>query len=105
MAVLGTPTALWRIPASGGQPEKVLDAVVNSSFAVLETGIYYIDQPGGGARLRYYDFARRAAAPVADNLGNAAMYGGFAASPDGRAILYARTDSSVDDLMLVENFR
>ena len=30
---------------------------------------------------------------------------GFAASPDGRTILYSRIDSSIDDLMLVENFR
>jgi hypothetical protein len=41
---------------------------------------------------------------VADDLGNVDL-ATLTASADGRAIFYARVDSSVDDLMLVENFR
>ena len=40
---------------------------------------------------------------MASNLGN--VFIGLTASPDGRTVIYTRIDSSVDDLMLVENFR
>jgi hypothetical protein len=40
---------------------------------------------------------------VARNLGNVTI--GLAASPDDRTVFYTRVDSSVDDLMLVENLR
>ena len=72
---------------------------------MVERGIYYIDQPPANATLQFFDFASRRSVTIARNLGDAADVGGFAASPDGRTILYARRDSSVDDLMLVENFR
>jgi len=39
----------------------------------------------------------------AGNLGNVDV--GLTVSPDHRTILYSRVDSSIDDLMLVENFR
>ena len=66
-------------------------------------GIYYIDQPSGESRLRFFDFATGKSTTVARNLG--VVHLGLTASPDGRTILYSRVDSSVDDLMLVENFR
>jgi len=40
---------------------------------------------------------------VVRNLGNVETF--ITASSDGRTILYSRLDTSVDDLMLVENFR
>ncbi len=106
------PSPLWRVPASGGAAEKVLDGVVLANFAVHDRGIYYIagqggvhfiDPASGGTQLLHYDFATRRSTTVARNLGN--VFIGLTASPDGRTILYSRVDSSVDDLMLVENFR
>jgi hypothetical protein len=106
---------LWRVPASGGAPVKVLEGVVLANFVVREGGIYYIDRPSGQGgvywidpasgetRLQYFDLASRSSKTVARNLGD--VFIGLTASPDGRTILYSRVDSSVDDLMLVENFR
>ena len=98
-----TPSALWRLPTSGGPPVKVLEGVVQRAFVVLERGIYHIDRPSGEDRLQFYDFATGKSTTVAPNLGEVSL--GLTASPDGRTILYTRVDSSVDDLMLVENFR
>jgi Tol biopolymer transport system component len=110
-----TPGPLWRVPVGGGVPEKVLESVVLGNYVVLERGIYYIDRPSGQGgiywvdrpsgetRLQYYDFATRKSTTVARNLGNVDTP--LAVSADGRTIFYSRVDSSVDDLMLVENFR
>ena len=112
---MDTPSPLWRVPTSGGVAVKILDGVVLGAFAVLDRGIYYIDrpsgeggayyvdQPSGETRLQYFDFATRKSTTVARNLGN--VFLGLTASSDGRTIFYSRVDSSVDDLMLVENFR
>ncbi len=109
------PSALWRAPTSGGVPAKVLDGVILANFVVLTGGIYYIDRPSGEGgvhyldapsgetRLRYVDFATRRSTTVARNLGNVDIP--LTASRDGRTILYSRLDASVNDLMLVENFR
>jgi hypothetical protein len=98
-----TVSPLWRLPTSGGRPVKVLEEVFPGAFVVLEEGIYYIDVRSGGARLQFFDFATGRSSTVARSLGRVMI--GLTTSPDGRTILYSRQDSSIDDLMLVENFR
>lgn len=109
------PSAVWRVPVAGGTPVKVLDGVIFGDFDVVDGGIYYIDRasglPGsffvdrarGETRLQYFDFATRKTTTIAHNLG--AVGPGFSVSRDGRTIIYSRVDSSVDELMLVEDFR
>jgi Tol biopolymer transport system component len=109
------PSPLWRIPVSGGDAVRILDGVVLGNYDLTAKGIYYIDmpqnegsshyadQPSGETRLEYYDLATRRATRVARNLGLVDV--GLTATPDGRTILYSRVDASVNDLMLVENFR
>jgi eukaryotic-like serine/threonine-protein kinase len=99
----GGPSPLWHLPTAGGQPVKALEGVVMRAFTALDSGIYYIDRPLGEARLQFFNFATGKSTTVARNLGDVRL--GLTASPDGRTIIYSRVDSSVDDLMLVENFR
>ena len=103
------------MPVSGGDPVKVLDGVLLGNYAVIDKGIYYIDQPSGQGgvyhldrptsetRLQYFDLATRKSTTVAGGLGTVDLP--LTVTRDGRTILFPRADSSVDELMLVENFR
>jgi dipeptidyl aminopeptidase/acylaminoacyl peptidase len=97
------PGPLLRQPVKGGAPVKVVDDVSPLAFDVVEKGIYYIERVGSEWRLRYVDVASGTSTLIARNLGT--VFTGLTASRDGRVILFTRIDSSVDDLMLVENFR
>ncbi len=106
---------MWRIPVAGGAHAKLVDGVILVNYAVLQGGVYYIDRPAGekgvyfvdkpstAARLRYFDFATHRSTTIAHDLGNVDTP--LTATPDGRTILFPRTTFSIDDLMLVENFR
>src|SRR5688572_19034130 len=103
-------SALWRLPLAGGSPVKVVDGVVLSNFDVVDTGVYFIDRlgadgpaAGGTARLQFFDFAMGRMTTIAPDLGSVSF--GLSASPDGRTVYYARTDSSVEELMVVDDFR
>ena len=103
-----TSTFRWRRNPSGGCPRggppvKVVDGVVGWFFRAGEKGIHYADRPADRTRLRFHDFATGRSTTVFENLGNIGFTPGV--SPDGRTILYSQIDSTVEDLMLVENFR
>ena len=109
------PSAIWRMPVDGGAPEKVVDGVINGSFDVVEAGIYYldrvsgsggiysVDRPGGETRLQFFDFATRESTTVAGGLG--AVGAGLTASRDGRTVFFSRFDASVEELMVVDDFK
>jgi Tol biopolymer transport system component len=97
------PSPLWRLSGPDGQPSKVVEGIIMRGFALVQDGIYYLDQHAGENRLQFFDFTRGKSTIVARNLGEVGL--GLAASPDGQAIFYTRVDSSVEDLLLVENFR
>ncbi len=97
------PGALWQLPLKGGQRTKLADGVLSLSFAVADGGVYYVDRVSGQSRIHYFDFAARRSTLIAENLGNLAS--GLTTTRDGRTILFSRVDTSVNDLMLVENFR
>jgi serine/threonine protein kinase len=94
---------VWRLPASGGEPIKVVDGVIWFNYSLIDNGMYYIDRLADDTRLQYLNFLSSKTTTVARNLGQVSA--GLAASPDGKTILFTRVDSSADDLMLVENFR
>ena len=97
------PGPLWRLALKGGEPVKLLDNVLSLSFAVIDSGIYYLERVAGQTQIKYFDFATMGSTVVAESLGTVAA--GLSTSRDGRTILFARVDSSADNLMLVENFR
>ena len=108
------------MPQGGGPAVKVVEGVVSGNFDVVDGGLYYIDsvsgdagsfidRPGSDTRLRYFDFATSQSTTVAANLGMivGAMNGpgGLSATRDGRTVFFARRDSEINELMLVDNFR
>jgi dipeptidyl aminopeptidase/acylaminoacyl peptidase len=50
----GLIAPLWCMPTSGGEPEKVLDGVISSAFAVVDKGIYYVDRYAAETRLQFF---------------------------------------------------
>jgi eukaryotic-like serine/threonine-protein kinase len=109
------PTALWSVPIAGGTPVKILDGIARGNVDVIEGGIYYVEQVSGETggfatertgretRLQYFDFSTRRSTTVAHNLGTVGL--GLSASRDGRTVFFSRVDSSVDELMIVDDFR
>ena len=90
----------------GGGPEsRILNVrVFLGHWALGRSGIYFVDQTGAHAVVKYYDFAEhkissitRLARPLPPE------EGALAVSPDERRILVMEVVTNMD-IMLVENF-
>jgi Tol biopolymer transport system component len=66
---IGALTQLWRMPTSGGPAVTVVDGVMNAPFAVLQRGIYYINQLSAEPQFQFFDFASQQSVTVARGLG------------------------------------
>lgn len=104
------PGGIWQMPVAGGEERQVpelLGAGYWRYWAVLDDGIYFV-APAASARpaLKFLSFATRRVTQLGV-LARDPLQGppGLTVSPDGRRILYAQTDQSISDIMLVENFR
>jgi Tol biopolymer transport system component/predicted Ser/Thr protein kinase len=97
-----TPGPLWQQPLNGGPPVKLLDSIAPVGFDVVDRGVYYLEN-GASSALKFLDLQTRRAVTILDNVGQ--TNAGLSVSRDGRIILFSRTDTRVDDLMLVDKFR
>jgi hypothetical protein len=75
-------------------------------WQLARNGIYFLSHRGAPyGRIEYFDFATRETAPILSIEKPASFFGGLAASPDGRSVLYSQTELDDAYIMLVKNFR
>ena len=102
------PFALWRIPAEGGEESAVpVGNLYNSfSFWVANSGVYFAAAPDPVTRaipVKLYRFADGTVRELGRLPRPLAIF--LTVSPDEKWLAYTQLDSSLDDLMLVENFQ
>jgi hypothetical protein len=98
--------SLWRRRFTGGEPERVVDVIVNNgSWTVTKEGVWFI-RPLGPNRETAIELQdpvsgkRRTIAPVK----RLPMWG-LTVCPDGSCVLHTQGDRFESDLMVVDPFR
>lgn len=101
---------IWTAPVSGGQEEAIpeLNRVKRTrGWALRENGVYfYEDGPGAKPQVQFFNFTtRRVTTVLRPEAGPLRLVPALEVSPDGRTVLYAQIDQSIDGLFMIENFR
>jgi len=100
---------LWKLPPDGGEEVQLLEAHAIQSqmaFAVTASGIWFagpLDQASGTTPLNLYRFADGRIVERYRFVKPLSWY--LSISRDEKWLVYVQRDSSVDDMMLIENFR
>ncbi len=100
-------TGIWEMPLTGGAPRQVLDALKPEdwgNWAVVETGLYFVDRRATPPMLTFYDVRRGRTQPVValDVMPDVA---GLAVAPGQTWLLYTREDRKESDVLLVASPR
>ena len=95
---------IWSTMAQDAGETRVLGPIRSPAGWVPDlSGIYFIEPSG---RISYHRLATGSTTPIATPANNPRFFNNqLALSPDGRWLLYTRSDSSGADIVLVENFR
>jgi Tol biopolymer transport system component len=100
---------VYKTPMAGGEDTRVIDRVSGfCDWAMWDRGLCYLDESAKeGPTISCSDFAGQHLKHLATFKQWLPFVGGarFDVSRDGQAILFARTDSIDNDIMLLDNFR
>jgi len=102
--------SIWRVPANGGEEEELVTPNNESWWISLEAtpkGLYYVEyNPGQQVDvLVFYDFRTQKPARAFELKDLGVTPGStYSISPDGRYILYPKTDRSAANLVMMEDF-
>jgi Tol biopolymer transport system component len=100
---------LWRIPADGGQEQKVLDDPPNDYqgyWTLTRTGIFYLHRGQTGNFIEFASFAdSRKPTQVFRLELQPTPLAGVSVSPDGHWLVSAQMPAAGSNISLVENFR
>src|SRR6267143_4233310 len=94
---------IWRMPVEGGEETRILDQNIRWSYwSVLENGICFLDWGATPPEIELFDFDTRQLKRITtvDRTKSLSGGGGFAVSPDGQWILFARMDQIDSEIML-----
>jgi serine/threonine protein kinase/dipeptidyl aminopeptidase/acylaminoacyl peptidase len=95
--------SLWRMSPTGTDEERVIDYLpTGGNFTLTDEGIFYAAAFSPPWSIRFLDTATGKSRDISTSPNFIFCP---TASPDGRSLVWAQTDSSGSDIMLVENFR
>jgi Tol biopolymer transport system component len=103
--VLPDRTGIWRRPIAGGEPECVVDGLPASQFqswAVTAAGIYYVRPQDAETAVLFHDLSRDETTEIATIPSYPSPR--FSIAPDGRSLLFVRSDHLDIDLKLIDGY-
>ena len=101
---------IWTSPINGG-PEEAIPQLAGvkatRAWTVCDSGIYFYRYlPLGASVVQFYSFATRKVTTIlVPEKPPVFSSPGLDVSPDGRRMLYTQTDQTIDNIMMIENFR